>query len=81
MTHTGKRPYNSDSHEEQKRDTDVTGCAVKKAKKRIKEQKDSDLQNQLALAVKEERYEDAAKIRDKIKASTNGKPAKSGHNG
>ena len=81
MTHTGKHPYSSESSDEQKTDMDASNCAIRKTKKKIKEQKDNDLQNQLALAVKEERYEDAARIRDKIKASTNGKPAKSGNNG
>lgn len=63
--HTGKRPRCESSLTNAKEEITVSSSNAK-SKVDVKAKRLSDLQEQLTIAVKEERYEDAAELRDKI---------------
>ncbi len=65
IVHTGKRPRCESSLTNAKEEITASSSNVK-SKVDAKTKRLSDLQEQLTIAVKEERYEDAAKLRDKI---------------
>lgn len=65
VTHTGKRPRCASTLNDVKEEV-AAPSNNKQSKINAKNKRLSDLQEQLSLAVKEERYEDAAKLRDEI---------------
>lgn len=64
--HTGRKPINIET----KMNNTGENVVKKDKKEQTKEDKINELNQQLSLAIKEERYEDAAKIRDEIKKYT-----------
>lgn len=63
--HTGRAPKNLPNKSSQKNTNKVE--TIEKTEVDVKKEKLDKLNNDLQLAIKEERYEDAAKIRDEIK--------------
>lgn len=71
--HVGRSPKNILTSADNKNQKDVQNVKIENNEKNEKQEKIKELNNEIQKAIKEERYEDAAKYRDEIKKIESGK--------